>query len=86
MRRSRAPNLRKLMAEAVRIVGLQAVLAARLGKSQQLVSSLCTRARGISPRDAIAIHRITGGQVPASLLRPDLWRRPEHLSVDNPAR
>jgi DNA-binding transcriptional regulator YdaS (Cro superfamily) len=81
-KRPRSPHLRKLMAQAIRIVGSQAALAARLGKSQQLISFLCTRATDISPEDAIGIHRATGGQVPASLLRPDLWRRPEHVPAD----
>jgi DNA-binding transcriptional regulator YdaS (Cro superfamily) len=80
--RSKAPNLHELVATAVRIVGSQTALAAQLGKTPQLVSFLCTRATKISPEDAIGIHRATGGQVPASLLRPDLWRRPEHVPAD----
>ncbi len=74
-------RLRALIAEAVRIAGSQGALAEQLGRSQQHVSFLCTRARGISPQDAIAIHRVTRGKVPASMLRPDLWRRPEHVPV-----
>jgi DNA-binding transcriptional regulator YdaS (Cro superfamily) len=73
------------MSRAVSIVGTQAALAQRLGRTQQLVSFLCTRATEISPEDAIGIHRATGGRVPASLLRPDLWRRPKHVPVDEPA-
>jgi DNA-binding transcriptional regulator YdaS (Cro superfamily) len=66
----------------VRIVGSQTALAEQLGRSQQLISFLCTRAREISPEDAIGIHRATHGRVPASMLRPDLWRSPEHVPVD----
>lgn len=32
-----------------------------------------------SPRLAMAIHWETGGAVPASVLRPDLWRSPEDV-------
>ena len=81
MRHSQASELHALVAEAVRIVGSQAALAAELGKSQQLISFLCTRAVEISPEDAIGIHRATGGKVSASALRPDLWRSPKHVPV-----
>ena len=84
MRHSRAlaPGFHALVTEAVRILGSQAALAAELGKSQQLVSFLCTHATEISAEDAIGIHRATGGRVPASLLRPDLWRCPEHVPAE----
>lgn len=35
-----------------------------------------------SPKVAKAIHRISAGEVPASLLRPDLWRRPEDVPTE----
>jgi DNA-binding transcriptional regulator YdaS (Cro superfamily) len=76
------PSFRALVAKAVRIVGSQTALAEQLGRSQQLISFLCTRAREISPEDAIGIHRATRGKVPASMLRPDLWRSPEDVPVD----
>ena len=81
MRHSRASEFRALVLEAVRIVGSQTALAGELGKSQQQISFLCTKATEISAEDAIGIHRATGGKVPASLLRPDLWRCPEHVPV-----
>jgi DNA-binding transcriptional regulator YdaS (Cro superfamily) len=88
MRHSRAQShvskLHQLVAKAVRIVGSQTALAKQIGKTPQLVSFLATRATKISPEDAIGIHRATRGQVPASLLRPDLWRRPDHVPVDEP--
>lgn len=68
-----APAFRDLVAEAVRIVGSQAALAEKMGRSQQQVSALCTRATFISAEDALAIHRATDGAVPASGLRPDIW-------------
>jgi DNA-binding transcriptional regulator YdaS (Cro superfamily) len=39
----------------------------------------------VSPQQAIAIHRATRGAVPGSALRPDLWCRPEHVPVQEPA-
>jgi hypothetical protein len=30
---------------------------------------------------ALAVHRFTGGAVPASALRPDLWARPQDVPV-----
>jgi DNA-binding transcriptional regulator YdaS (Cro superfamily) len=85
MPHSRTPRFRELVVKAVRLVGSQAALAELLGCSQQQVSFLCTRATEISAEDALGIHRATGGRVPASALRPDLWRRPEHVPADAPA-
>jgi DNA-binding transcriptional regulator YdaS (Cro superfamily) len=85
MRHSRVPSFRALVAEAVRIVGSQTALATELGKSQQLISFLCTHATEISAGDAIGIHRATGGKVAGSMLRPDLWRRPEDVPVEHTA-
>jgi DNA-binding transcriptional regulator YdaS (Cro superfamily) len=76
------PAFRALVAEAARLVGSQTALAEKLGCSQQQISALCTRALVISAEDAIGIHRATFGQVPASALRPDLWRRPEDVPVE----
>jgi DNA-binding transcriptional regulator YdaS (Cro superfamily) len=85
MRHSQAPRFRALVVEAVRIAGSQAALAEQIGRSQQLVSFLCTHAREISAEDSIGIHRATRGKVPASALRPDLWRRPEDVPVEEHA-
>lgn len=35
-----------------------------------------------SPKVAKAIHRISKGKIPASLLRPDLWRRPQDVPLE----
>lgn len=37
-----------------------------------------------SQKLAIRIHKFTNGKVPGSLLRPDLWRRPEDVPVPQP--
>jgi diacylglycerol kinase family enzyme len=34
-----------------------------------------------SPKLAMTFHRLSRGRVPASILRPDLWRRPEDVPV-----
>jgi DNA-binding transcriptional regulator YdaS (Cro superfamily) len=86
MRHFRASRFRALIVEAVSIVGSQRALAEQLGRSQQLISFLCTRATEISAKDAIGIHRATGGKVPGSTLRPDLWRCPEHVPADEKTR
>jgi DNA-binding transcriptional regulator YdaS (Cro superfamily) len=57
-------------------------LAAAMGVTQQTVSKLSRGEIPVSPEQAIAIHRATRGAVPGSALRPDLWRRPEHVPVD----
>ena len=80
----REPGFRELVAEAARLVGSQSVLAKQIGRSQQQISHLITHAIVISAEDAIGIHRATGGKVPASALRPDLWRCPEHVPAGAP--
>lgn len=35
-----------------------------------------------SPKLAKAIHRISGGRVPGSVLRPDLWRAPDDVPLE----
>lgn len=70
------PAFRSLVADAVRIVGSQTRLAELMDRSQQQVSTLCTKAERISAEDAVAIERATSGQVPRWRLRPDLWDAP----------
>ena len=60
-------------------------LAAAMGVAQQTVSKLLRGEVPVSPEQAIAIHRATRGAVPGSALRPDLWRRPEHVPIQEPA-
>ncbi len=65
--------------------GRQEDLAAAMGVAQQTVSKLLRGEVPVSPEQAIAIHRATHGAVPASALRPDLWRHPKHVPVQEPA-
>ena len=63
---------------AIRIAGSQCKLAAATGYSQVAIAK--ARRRGtVSPAMALAVHRFTGGAVPASALRPDLWARPQDV-------
>ena len=73
-----------LIEQAIRSVPgrRQEDLAAAIGVTQQTVSKLSRGEIPVSPEQAIAIHRATRGVVPGSALRPDLWRRPEHVPVD----
>lgn len=78
-----APPFRALVNRAVQLVGSQSRLAELIGRSQQQVSALCTRAPTISAEDALAIDRCTSGEVSKSDLRPDLW--PPTAQVPAPA-
>jgi DNA-binding transcriptional regulator YdaS (Cro superfamily) len=65
---------------AILIAGSEAKLAAAIGYSQVAINK--ARRRGaVSPRMALAVHRVTGGVVPASALRPDLWARPQDVPI-----
>ena len=72
------------VARAIAIKASQHKLAAACGVSQALIGKAKLDGR-LSPRLAIAIHRATAGAVPGSALRPDLWRSPEHVPVDDAA-
>ena len=63
-----------LIAKAVELVGRQSDLARRMGVAQQTVSKLLNGEIRCSAEQAVAIHWATSGAVPASELRPDLWR------------
>ena len=69
------------IARAIAFAQTQDKLAAACGFSQAAISQAKILGR-VSPRLAVAIHRATGGAVPGSTLRPDLWRLPEHVPVD----
>jgi DNA-binding transcriptional regulator YdaS (Cro superfamily) len=63
---------------AIRIAGSQCKLAAATGYSQVAINK-AKRRGSVSPAMALAVHRFTGGAVPASELRPDLWARPQDV-------
>lgn len=71
------------LGRAVALKGSQAKLAAEMTRcgaencSQSKISWLLKVADRISAEDALAIHRATLGEIPASALRPDLWPSPK---------
>ncbi len=60
--------------------GSEAKLADKIGFSQPAVHKAKKTGRA-GPRLALAIHRFSNGEVPASELRPDLWSRPEDVPL-----
>ena len=67
-------------ARAIRIAGSECKLAQATGYSQVAINK-AKRRGSVSPAMALAVHRFTGGAVPASALRPDLWARPQDVPV-----
>lgn len=70
------------VARAIALKHGQNKLARAWGVSQSLISRARIDGR-LSARLAIAIHRATEGAVPGSALRPDLWRSPEHVPLED---
>lgn len=66
--------------KAVKLVGGQAVLAAKLGVSQATVSKWVRRLNAVKLENALEIERITQGRVRAYEIRPDLGR---YMVVDD---
>jgi DNA-binding transcriptional regulator YdaS (Cro superfamily) len=65
-------------ARAIRFAGSECKLAQAIGYSQVAINK-AKRRGSVSPAMALAVHRFTGGTVPASALRPDLWARPQDV-------
>ncbi len=75
--------VRAAVAAAVTYRGSQAKLAQACGVSQAAISRAKLSGR-VSAGLALSIHRATGGAVPASALRPDLWTDPAHVAAEAP--
>lgn len=58
--------------------GSEAKLAKAIGLSQPLINKAKQNGRA-GPRLALAIHHFSKGTIPASEIRPDLWRNPEDV-------
>lgn len=58
--------------------GSEAALARETRLSQPLIHKAKKSGRA-GPKLALAIHYFTNGEIPASLIRPDLWRKPEDV-------
>lgn len=66
--------------QAITFAGSEAKLGKGIGFSQVAINKAKHKGRA-SPAMALAIHRFTGGTVPASSIRPDIWARPEDVPV-----
>jgi|HubBroStandDraft_2_1064218.scaffolds.fasta_scaffold829923_1 DNA-binding transcriptional regulator YdaS (Cro superfamily) len=75
-------NASAAFARAIRIAGSECKLAQATGYSQVAINK-AKRRGSVSPAMALAVHRFTGGAVPASALRPDLWARPQDVPEMN---
>jgi DNA-binding transcriptional regulator YdaS (Cro superfamily) len=71
------PQKNSLIERAIEIVGgKQATLAAAIGCAQQTISKLLLNEIRVSAEQAVAIHKVTQGQVSKERLRPDLFDTP----------
>lgn len=66
--------------DAIDIAGSEAKLGEGTGFSQVAINKAKHRG-SVSAEMALAIHRFTVGQVPASALRPDLWASPDDVPI-----
>jgi len=75
-----ARQFRAAIDEACEVAGGQAALARACEVSPAAIHKV-RRTLLISESLAMRIHRATGGKVPASRLRPDVWARAEHVPI-----
>ena len=73
-----ANSITTLIEQAIALAGSEAKLGDGTGYSQVAINK-AKRSGRISPEMAKAIHHFTGGEVPGSSLRPDIWSRPEDV-------
>lgn len=66
-------DVQAALGRAIALAGSEAKLGEGTGFSQVAINKAKHRG-SVSPEMALAIHRFTHGQIPASILRPDLWK------------
>lgn len=71
-------SIRALIEQAIEIAGSEKKLGDLCGCSQNKIW-LAKVNQKVDAELAVAIHGATGGKVPGSALRPDLWAVPEHV-------
>jgi DNA-binding transcriptional regulator YdaS (Cro superfamily) len=68
---------------AIEMAGSEAKLAGLIKQAgfsySQVAINRAKRLGRVSAEMALAVHRALEGRVPASEIRPDLWRRPEDV-------
>ena len=62
----------------------QTVFAEAMGVTRSRLSQILA-GDSISAEMAIKIHRLTNGEVPATLFCPHIWRRPEDVPTESPS-
>lgn len=75
---ARGMGVRDHLHEAIKRAGSEAKLGEATGYSQNAIWQAKKRGR-VSPGMALAIHRTTNGDIPASVFRPDLWPTKQHV-------
>jgi len=78
---TRADEFRAAIDRACELAGSQKLLAVKCRVSQPAIAK-ARRTRQVSARLALRIHRVTDGEVPGSLLRPDLWLKPADVPTE----
>jgi len=66
--------------KAIELAGSEAKLGEGIGFSQVAINKAKHRG-SVSPEMALAIHRFSSGSIPASTLRPDLWKSPDDVPI-----
>ena len=70
--RKRTPSPKAAMEKAIEFFGTQVALGAAVGIRQSSISEALRKGRP-SVDLAMRIEKATNGQVPRTLLRPDIW-------------
>lgn len=73
-------STRALIEQAIEIAGSEKKLGDACGCSQHKIWKAKVTEK-VDAELAVAIHGATGGKVPGSALRPDLWVLPEHVPL-----
>lgn len=76
-------EVRELIEQAIEEVGTEAELGKKAGGFSQNAIWQAKRRNSVTAEMALGIHNATGGKVPASSLRPDLWARPEDVPAQS---
>lgn len=76
-----SPEIRGALQRAVDLFGSEQRLARACGVTQSAISKAKLGGK-VSVELAKSIHRVTRGQIPASVLRPDLWSSPQHVPIE----
>jgi len=74
-------SARPVIEKAIQLAGSEAKLGEGTGFSQVAINKAKRKGHATAEM-ALAIHRFLNGAVPASDIRPDIWRDPSHVPAD----